>query len=64
MCELPRGSTGYGQSSPMHFKDQDGAEARDVLAGVDERLSATLGLIQRVGSSGSYGGQLTNCMIT
>jgi dipeptidyl aminopeptidase/acylaminoacyl peptidase len=62
-----RGSTGYGQKfADAIFKDQDGAEARDVLAGTDAALkrypwidSARLGI-----EGGSYGGQLTNWLIT
>ena len=62
-----RGSTGYGQKfADAIFRDQDGAEARDVLAGVDEALrrytwmdGAKLGI-----EGGSYGGQLTNWLIT
>ena len=62
-----RGSTGYGQNfSDAIFRDQNGAEARDVLAGVDEALrkypwidGGKLGI-----EGGSYGGQLTNWLIT
>ena len=36
-----RGSTGYGQAfADAIFKDQNGAEAKDVLAGVDAALAA------------------------
>ena len=35
-----RGSTGYGQKfADAIFKDQDGGEAKDVLAGVDAALA-------------------------
>jgi dipeptidyl aminopeptidase/acylaminoacyl peptidase len=62
-----RGSTGYGQKfADAIFGDQNGAEAKDVLAGVSaaaERypwLDAT-----RMGiEGGSYGGQLTNWIVT
>jgi dipeptidyl aminopeptidase/acylaminoacyl peptidase len=62
-----RGSTGYGQKlTDAIFGDQDGGEAKDVLAGVDAALKAypwidgtRLGL-----EGGSYGGQLTNWIIT
>jgi dipeptidyl aminopeptidase/acylaminoacyl peptidase len=62
-----RGSTGYGQKfTDAIFKDQNGGEAKDVLAGVDAALerfswldSARLGV-----EGGSYGGQLTNWLIT
>lgn len=62
-----RGSTGYGQAlADKIFGDQNGAEARDVLAGVDAALArypwldgARLGI-----EGGSYGGQLTNWIIT
>jgi dipeptidyl aminopeptidase/acylaminoacyl peptidase len=62
-----RGSTGYGQKFvDAIFGDQDGGEAKDVLAGVDAALRTfpwidpnRLGL-----EGGSYGGQLTNWIIT
>jgi dipeptidyl aminopeptidase/acylaminoacyl peptidase len=62
-----RGSTGYGQKfSDGTINDQDGSEAKDVLAGLDDVLkthmyidSARLGI-----EGGSYGGQLTNWIIT
>jgi dipeptidyl aminopeptidase/acylaminoacyl peptidase len=62
-----RGSTGYGQRfADAIFKDQNGAEARDVLAAVDAALAryrwidaAQMGI-----EGGSYGGQLTNWIIT
>ena len=62
-----RGSTGYGQKfSDGTINDQDGSEAKDVLAGLDEVLR-THGYIDpaRLGiEGGSYGGQLTNWIIT
>lgn len=62
-----RGSTGYGQAlADKIFGDQNGAEARDVTAAVDAALArypwldpARLGI-----EGGSYGGQLTNWIIT
>jgi dipeptidyl aminopeptidase/acylaminoacyl peptidase len=62
-----RGSTGYGQKfADAIFRDQDGREAEDVLSGVDAALakypwldSARLGI-----EGGSYGGQLTDWLIT
>src|ERR1035437_4721221 len=62
-----RGSTGYGQKfTDAIFKDQDGQEAEDVLAGVDAALArwpwidgARMGI-----EGGSYGGQLTDWLIT
>lgn len=62
-----RGSTGYGQKfADAILGDQNGAEARDVLAGVEAALArypwidpARLGL-----EGGSYGGQLTNWIVT
>ncbi|MEO7271540.1 MAG: S9 family peptidase [Vicinamibacterales bacterium] len=62
-----RGSTGYGQKlTDAIFKDQNGGEAKDILAGVDAALAkyawidgARLGV-----EGGSYGGQLTNWLIT
>jgi dipeptidyl aminopeptidase/acylaminoacyl peptidase len=62
-----RGSTGYGQKwADAIFGDQDGAEARDVLAGVDAALARFPWLDpQRVVVEGtSYGGQLTNWLVT
>ncbi len=62
-----RGSTGYGQAlADKIFGDQNGAEAKDVLAGVDAVIArhpwidpTKLGI-----EGGSYGGQLTNWIIT
>ncbi|MGA2263727.1 MAG: S9 family peptidase [Acidobacteriota bacterium] len=62
-----RGSTGYGQKfADAIFKDQNGGEAKDVLSGVDAAIKryswidpARLGI-----EGGSYGGQLTNWIIT
>lgn len=62
-----RGSTGYGQKfTDAIFKDQNGAEARDVLAGVDAALARFPWLdASRMGIEGtSYGGQLTNWIVT
>jgi dipeptidyl aminopeptidase/acylaminoacyl peptidase len=62
-----RGSTGYGQAfTDAIFGDQDGNEARDVLAGVDAALDRYSWLDRnRLGvEGGSYGGQLTNWLIT
>jgi dipeptidyl aminopeptidase/acylaminoacyl peptidase len=62
-----RGSTGYGQAfADAIFGDQNGGEAKDVLYAVDAALRryevldpGRLGL-----EGGSYGGQLTNWIIT
>lgn len=62
-----RGSTGYGQEhADAIFGDQNGLEAEDILAGVDAAIEryrwidpARLGV-----EGGSYGGQLTNWLIT
>ena len=62
-----RGSTGYGQKhADAIFQDQNGGEAKDVLAGIDAAIakfpwldSSKLGI-----EGGSYGGQLTNWLIT
>lgn len=62
-----RGSTGYGQKFiDAIFGDQDGREAEDVMIAVDSALarwpwidSTRLGI-----EGGSYGGQLTNWIIT
>jgi dipeptidyl aminopeptidase/acylaminoacyl peptidase len=62
-----RGSTGYGQRfADLIFKDQNGGEAKDVLAGVDAALARHPWLdASRLGiEGGSYGGQLTNWLIT
>ena len=62
-----RGSTGYGQAfADAIFQDQNGAEARDVLAGVDAALTRHPWLdADRLGiEGGSYGGQLTNWIVT
>jgi dipeptidyl aminopeptidase/acylaminoacyl peptidase len=62
-----RGSTGYGQKfADAIFRDQNGGEARDVIAGVDAALAKYPWLDgARVGIEGtSYGGQLTNWIVT
>jgi dipeptidyl aminopeptidase/acylaminoacyl peptidase len=62
-----RGSTGYGQAfADAIFRDQNGAEARDVVAGVDAALAKHAWLDgNRLGiEGGSYGGQLTNWIVT
>ena len=62
-----RGSTGYGQAfSNAIARDQNGAEARDVLAGVDAALKRHAWIDPaRLGVEGqSYGGQLSNWLVT
>ena len=62
-----RGSTGYGQRfADAISKDQDGAEAKDILAAVDAALARYPWIdATRMGLEGaSYGGQLTNWIIT
>ena len=62
-----RGSTGYGQKhADAIFQDQNGGEAKDVLAGVDAALARFSWLdASRLGvEGGSYGGQLANWLIT
>jgi dipeptidyl aminopeptidase/acylaminoacyl peptidase len=62
-----RGSTGYGQDlTDAIFKDQNGGEAKDVLAGVDAALTRHPWIDgSRLGIEGtSYGGQLANWIIT
>lgn len=62
-----RGSTGYGQAfADAIFRDQNGGEARDVIAGVDAALAKYPWLDGgRMGIEGtSYGGQLTNWIVT
>jgi dipeptidyl aminopeptidase/acylaminoacyl peptidase len=62
-----RGSTGYGQKlTDAIFGDQNGGEARDVLSGVDAAIARFPWIdAMRLGvEGGSYGGQLTNWIIT
>ena len=62
-----RGSTGYGQKfADAIFNDQDGGEGKDVLAAVDAALAKYPWLdATRLGiEGGSYGGQLTDWLIT
>src|SRR5207247_7288284 len=62
-----RGSTGYGQKlADAIFKDQDGGEAKDVLAGVDAAIAKYSWIDpHRLGIEGiSYGGQLTDWIVT
>jgi dipeptidyl aminopeptidase/acylaminoacyl peptidase len=62
-----RGSTGYGQAfSNAIAHDQDGGEAKDVMAAVDAALEKYPWIDpDRLGIEGaSYGGQLTNWIVT
>lgn len=62
-----RGSTGYGQAfSNAIAYDQNGKEAKDVLAAIDTALARYPVLDgRRLGVEGqSYGGQLTNWLVT
>jgi dipeptidyl aminopeptidase/acylaminoacyl peptidase len=62
-----RGSTGYGQAfSNAIAHDQDGGEAKDVLAAVDAALVKYPWIdADRLGVEGaSYGGQLSNWLVT
>ena len=62
-----RGSTGYGQKfADAIFHDQDGGEGKDVLYAVDAAIRRNPWIdSQRLGiEGGSYGGQLTNWLIT
>jgi dipeptidyl aminopeptidase/acylaminoacyl peptidase len=62
-----RGSTGYGQKfADGTVGDQNGGEAKDVLAGVDHLLRHFSFIDpDRLGiEGGSYGGQLVNWLIT
>lgn len=62
-----RGSIGYGQQhADAIFDDQNGGDAKDVLAGVDAVLAKYPWLDpDRLGvEGGSYGGQLTNWLVT
>ena len=62
-----RGSTGYGQKfTDAILKDQNGHEARDVLAALDAALARYpwLDAGRLAVEGGSYGGQLTNWLVT
>ena len=62
-----RGSTGYGQKfTDAIFGDQDGKEAEDVLQAVDAAIAKYSWVDKdRLGvEGGSYGGQLTDWLIT
>lgn len=62
-----RGSTGYGQAfTDAIFGDQNGREALDVLQGTDAALRRYQWIDRdRIGvEGGSYGGQLTNWLVT
>ncbi len=62
-----RGSTGYGQAlTDAVFGDQNGNEAQDVLYGLSAAMRRFLWIDRdRLGAEGvSYGGQLTNWLIT
>jgi dipeptidyl aminopeptidase/acylaminoacyl peptidase len=62
-----RGSTGYGQKlADAIFGDQNGGEAKDVLAAIDAAVARYQWLDGgRVGVGGaSYGGQLANWLVT
>jgi len=62
-----RGSTGYGQAfADAVFADQDGNEGQDVLYGVSAAVRRYLWIDrERMGiEGGSYGGQLTEWLIT
>ena len=62
-----RGSTGYGQRfTDAIFRDQNGGEAKDVLFGVEAAVGRYPWIDpDRLGvEGGSYGGQLTNWIIT
>jgi dipeptidyl aminopeptidase/acylaminoacyl peptidase len=62
-----RGSTGYGHKfADAIFRDQNGGEAKDVLYGVEAALRRNNWIDrERLGVEGvSYGGQLTNWLVT
>jgi len=62
-----RGSTGYGQKfTDAVFRDQNGDEGQDVLSGVNAAVHRYLWVDRdRLGIEGtSYGGQLSNWLIT
>ena len=62
-----RGSTGYGQGfADAIARDQNGGEAKDVLAAVDAAIARHAWIdAERLGiEGGSYGGQLANWLVT
>ena len=66
LCPNPRGSTGKGQRfASAVVGDMGGADAQDILAGIDTLAAAGLADPARVGvMGGSYGGFMTNWLIT
>jgi dipeptidyl aminopeptidase/acylaminoacyl peptidase len=66
LCPNPRGSTGKGQRfAGAVVGDMGGADAQDILAGIDSLAAAGLADPARVGVMGaSYGGFMTNWLIT
>jgi dipeptidyl aminopeptidase/acylaminoacyl peptidase len=64
----PRGSTGYGQKfSDGTFREWGGGDFRDLMLGVDEvlgRHSSWLDAERMAVTGGSYGGFMTNWIIT
>jgi dipeptidyl aminopeptidase/acylaminoacyl peptidase len=66
LCPNPRGSTGRGQRfASAVVGDMGGADAQDILTGIDTLAVAGLADPARVGVMGeSYGGFMTNWLIT
>jgi dipeptidyl aminopeptidase/acylaminoacyl peptidase len=66
LCPNPRGSTGKGQPfASAVVGDMGGADARDIIAGIDSLAAAGLVDPARVGVMGeSYGGFMSNWLIT
>jgi len=62
----PRGSSGRGQSFARHvFGDMGGADARDLLSGLDALVARGIADPKRLGvTGGSYGGFMTSWLIT
>jgi dipeptidyl aminopeptidase/acylaminoacyl peptidase len=62
----PRGSSGRGQAFARHvFGNMGGADAQDLLAGIDELVKRGVADPKRVGvTGGSYGGFMTSWLIT
>ena len=62
----PRGSSGYGQKfSDGTINEWGGGDYRDLMAGVDEALKKNSWIDPtRLGVGGSYGGFMTNWIIT
>jgi dipeptidyl aminopeptidase/acylaminoacyl peptidase len=63
---MPRGGMGYGEAGQRSIvNDWGGADAKDILTGVDEMVARGIADPDRLGVMGaSYGGYMTNWLIT